>query len=249
MNKADQGPSRLPQGLKTQGGRLLKWVVGLVGSVIGIIVVAIVTPIGGQVAHRLFPESPDISVFDVAFLPGELPYDGALDVRVENTGNQVAYLTGMQVRVVRTWEIKPSVLGRPRSSVHQPSTYTYTYELPPPGFSGTDVGVPVSQTLRPGETDRFSLALKNDLLNHGGPSSNVFVYLLAVRADYNGATTPERRLLSAAVSRGSTVPFYAIGPGNTPTVTAHNRAILQDIRRFGAVEGPYLRIVVAAVKG
>ena len=148
-----------------------------------------------------------------------------------------------------TWELRPSVSGQVRPGSHQPSTYTYTYQLPPPISSGVDSGVPISQTLHPGETDRFSVALKNDYLNHGRPSRSIFVYLLAVRADYNGKATPQRRVLLAAISPGSTVSFYSLGPGQTVAVVARNRAILREIRRFGVVEGPYQQTVVAAVGG
>ncbi len=227
----------------------MKWALTVVGSLLVALLIAIVTPIGGLIFHHLFPDSPSISVFDVTFLPSQRAYDDGLDVRVENTGSQVAYLTNMQVRVVRTWEIQPSVLGQSPPGAYQPSTYKYTYQLPSPGSSGTDISVAVSQTVGAGETDRFSLVLKNDHVNDGRPSSSIFVYLLAVHADYNGRTTPDRRLLLAAISPGSTVAHHTLGPGATFAAVARNRGVLQEMLRVGAVEGPYLRTVVAAVRG
>ncbi len=228
----------------------MKWALGLVTLFIAGIIGAIASPIGGLLIHHFFPDSPDISVFDVAFLPNQRGYDDGLDVRVENTGSQVAYLTNMQVRVVRTWEVQPSVSGQLPPSAHQPSTYTYTYQLPSPGSSGTDVsGVPISQTVSAGQTDRFSLVLKNDQVNYGRPSSSIFVYLLAVHADYNGRTTPDRRLLLGAISPGSRVAYHTLGPGGTLAAVAHNRGVVREMLQVGAVEGPYLQTVIAAVRG
>lgn len=226
----------------------MKWALTVVGSLLVALLIAIVTPIGGLIFHHFFPDSPSMSVFDVTFLPSQRAYDDGLDVRVENTGSQVAYLTNMQVRVARTWEVQPSVLGQSPPGAYQPSTYKYTYQLPSPGSSGTDVSVPVSQTLPPSGTDRFSLVLKNDHLNYPRPSSGVFVYLLAVHVDYNGRTTPDRRLLLATISPGSTLAHHTLAPGVTLAAVASNRGVVREMLRVGAVEGPYLQTVVAAVK-
>lgn len=249
MSGSNQGKDGITRELKTGWGKGVKWALGFVTAFALAIAGAIASPIVGYISHRLSPDSPNISVFDVAFLPNQRGYDDGLDIRVENTGSQVAYLTNMQVRVVRTWEVQPSVSGQSPPGVYQPSTYKYTYQLPSPGSSGTDVSVLVSQTLPPGGTDRFSVVLKNDQVNFGKPSSSVFVYLLAVHADYNGRTTPDRRLLLAAISPGSTVAYHTLGPGATRAAVARNRGVVREMLQVTAVEGPYLQNVVAAVRG
>jgi len=248
MSGPNQGPSEVPRELEAGLGKGVKRALGVVTAFVLAIVGGFPTGIDGLIIHHFFPDSPEISVFDVAFLPNQRGYDDGLDVRVENTGSQVAFLTNMQVRVVRIWEVQPSVLGQLPPSAHQASTYTYTYQLPSPGSSGTDVSVPVSQTLPPGGTDRFSLVLKNDHVNYGRPSSSIFVYLLKVHADYNSRTTPDRRLLLAAISPGSTVVYHSLGPGATLAAVARNRGVVREMLRVKAVHGPYLEAVVAAVR-
>jgi len=249
MSGSNQGKDGITRELKTGWGKGVKWALGFVTAFALAIAGAIASPIVGYISHRLSPDSPNISVFDVAFLPNQRGYDDGLDVRVENTGSQVAYLTNIQVRVVRTWEVRPSVSGQLPPSVHQASTYTYTYQLPSPGSSGTDINVPVSQTMGAGETDRFSVVLKNDQVNYGRPSISIFVYLLAVHADYNGRNTPDRRILLAAISPASRVAYHTLGPGATLAVVARNRAVVREMLRFGAVRGPYLETVMAAIRG
>ncbi len=249
MSGANRGPSGVPRELEAGLGKGVKWALGVVTAFVLAIVGGFPTGIDGLIIHHFFPDSPEISVFDVAFLPNQRGYDDGLDVRVENTGSQVAFLTNMQLRVVRMWEVQPSVLGQLPPSAHQASTYTYTYQLPSPGSSGTDINVPVSQTMGAGETDRFSVVLKNDQVNYGRPSISIFVYLLAVHADYNGRTTPDRRLLLAAISPASRVAYHTLGPGATLAVVARNRAVVREMLRFGAVRGPYLETVIAAIRG
>lgn len=242
-------PSRAEQELQNEGKKFPKWVLGIAASAVITIVTAIVTPIGGNIHNYVFPASPDISVFDIAFLPGTQLYDSGLDVRLENSGSQVAYVTDLDIRVEHTWKLMPSV-GQVTVGAHQPSTFTYTYQLPPPSPPTTEVAVPVSQSLRPSEADRFSVLLKNGLLNNGRPNSTVYVYLLRIRAQYNGTVTPMRQLLLAVITPGSSVTSHVLGAGATAAIVRRNREILREILRVPtAVKGPQLQVVVSELSG
>jgi hypothetical protein len=246
MTAENQDASPVEKGVKTEASRLFKWLIGVIGSLILAALLAIVTPIGGHVYSALFPETPDLSVFDVGFLPSAQVYDSGLDIRVENTGNQVAYVTELEVRVDRIWELEPS-LGAIVSGGHQLSTYTYAFELPPPSAAPVAALGPISQSLTPGEVDRFSLLLKNDLLTQVRPDE-VYVYEIAVRADYNGKKTPARKLLLAVTNPRSQILSHMLGPGKTAAIVAHNHAVIQELNRVpSTLQGSRLQAIIAAI--
>jgi len=246
-----KGPelSEVEKELRRGGGKLLKWGLSLGALLVVGVIGTIASGLGGRIVDHFFPAAPNISVFDVALLSGYRLYDSGLDVRLENTGAQVAYVTGFEIQLERTWQLRPS-LGQVVSGGHQASTFTYTYELPPPSSTASAADVPVSQVLGPSETDRFSMLLKNDALNDARPRNTIYVFLLGVRAEYNGKTTPRKQLLLAVIGPRSDVTSHLLGPGSSAAVVKRNREALRQILQVpSTLKGPTLKNVVAELSG
>lgn len=70
MAAKNQGSSCIEKEAMAEGGRLLKWMIGIAASLVAALLLAIVSPIGGRISSAPLPRSPNLSVFEIAFLPG-----------------------------------------------------------------------------------------------------------------------------------------------------------------------------------
>lgn len=149
-------------------------VLALIGAV-GVVLAAVIT----YYLNVTPPTAPILEVDSVtiqsdvsqdpSFALGAAPSYGTLDFKVRNTGNQLAFITGIRITVKSINEI--CSIG-PGGSVPVSATYGFAIPLKEGIFTA-----PVSEEVASGRADRFDL---NVSLPKGTPGGCVNVYQLGL---------------------------------------------------------------------
>jgi hypothetical protein len=165
---------------------------------------------------------------DVEFVEtGQFP---KLDLKLRNTG-EVALIKQAVFNVRDVWELRDSL--RPAALK---ASWNYDVELPVLG-APYSLAVPVSQSIKRGDADRFTFTLGND----APPARREYMYLMTVDLIYD---EDNQKL--------STRPLLVVGPSaQYPQAVSssrdfsdfvrtfeHNLKVIDDVRNVSAVRSP-----------
>lgn len=115
-----------------------------------------------------------LQIVDVGFIEtNELP---EIDIKVRNTGQQVAFIKRAEFTVTHTWQ-----LTWPTAGGAVPPSYSYDLQLPMEGTPYTRA-VPASQSVEPDGVDRFTFRIAPD--QRITPFAD-YIYSLSIRLVYN----------------------------------------------------------------
>jgi len=172
--------------------------------------------------------SGELSLVDVQFV--ETPFFPKLDLKLRNTG-PVAVLKKAAFNVEHVWELHESS----RPALLQAS-WNYDVQLPVLGAPYVKE-IPLSQSIKNGESDRFTFTVAND----APPALRDYAFLLTVDLIYN----ENNRKLSTGpllfVSRPAGYELARTGPtdfAHFKQTFARNLQIVERIRAFPATRSP-----------
>lgn len=116
-----------------------------------------------------------------------------IDVKLRNTGSEVAYIKKARLHVKRSWKIVPDTSS---SFMKVEPTETYQVNIDSEKEAPYTIEIPVSQGIKPNDFDRFQLSLY-----HKQPDSdnNTYVYLTDIELvmDENNAIVKKPNILFA----------------------------------------------------
>jgi hypothetical protein len=156
-----------------------------------------------------------------------------LDVKLRNTGQSIAFLKAAELRVTKVW-----VFELPFQPYAQPATWNYNVTLPLKGAPYT-APFAVSQSIKPNDTDRFTITLAND----DGFGQGTIVYLLELTLTYDedDKRVTSKPILVRSNGRWQIEAAYYPGGEFAKKVREHNKAMVAEISKINALRGDGVR--------
>jgi hypothetical protein len=163
-----------------------------------------------------------------------------LDIKLRNTGKQIAFLKRATLNVQKVWHVHPTLvaLGVVKSSA------TYDIELPAEGVPYSK-SISVSQSIRPNNADRFKISMKVD-------GNTIYLITLSLIYDGNDKVVNSEQLLLFKRKPHSeySLSDYSRGLRRNDHLELHdvwsifiNKKILDEVSHISAIKNPeYLQI-------
>jgi hypothetical protein len=185
---------------------------------VGVLGAAIITGFFGLRAPT--PSGSNLELVDVSILK-ESQRATTLDVKVRNTGGQVAFLKEADFEVQRVWELRSAVFAE-----RVRSTYSYDVMLSPKGapYNRTEK---LAQRIDPNGVDRFTLDLALDPRAKLDTETGTieYVFLIDMNLTYNEdneVVSSEKVLLVQPLP-------YENEAYSFRTVRAHNQEVAEEV--------------------
>lgn len=134
------------------------------------------------------PKSKGVQIVDVY-----IGRNDTIDLKLRNTGSEVAYIKSARLHVKKKWKIVPDSGGH---FVKVDPTETYQLNIYSEKEAPYTIEVPLSQGIKPNDIDRFRLSLYH---HQPGNDNNTYVYLadLELVMDEDNATVKKPDILFA----------------------------------------------------
>ncbi len=213
-------------------------IIVIIGIICSILVVLATVITSFKTIWEVIP-SPPIQLVDTSFI--ETEYFPQLDIKVRNTGEQVAVLKRVDLDVQKLW-----VLQNPCKPSAVPISEKYDVKLIT-GYAPYTEQVRISQEVQPNGVARFALILGNN----AGPGLEEYVFLMKVTIIYNedNRSVPSQNLLLFSEPSASQIlGTNCSNDAASQATMANNQTNVNDIEKIVGIKSERLQKVINAIK-
>lgn len=200
---------------KSKSDTVQKAIIGSVVTIITAMITTCISIVPGLINQAKNIEDSSLKLVDTV-INDELE-NPEIDIKVRNTGNDVAFLKQATIYVEKKWKV---LVQKPGSGVSLSATYDI--EIPPSSTPYT-ISTIISQEIQPNAVDRFSLRIT------GAPEDVLLVHLSLLYDEDNKSVNSEPMVFVAGLL-SNPASYY----GDGGKILSYNKAIISELKQIKA---------------